>query len=289
MSGDRRQKAGMGGQAPLKLILLLVSAGVSVLLVYGFVAVFLVQQSHVTIHDPDLGRVLQGKTLVHLSDLHMSSLGIVERKVLKTVKELKPDILVLTGDYVAWNRDVKPALDFLSGLRAELGVFAVLGDYDRSNSRQSCQFCHKRGSGEKTDVHQVQMLKNSALTVQVNGEPLMILGVDGGDGDEDAPEKLKQLFSGKQPAIVLCHDPLRFDEFTKEDHFLMLAGDTHGGQIPLPSAVWNGLGYVKNAKYNQGLFKEGGKTMYVSRGIGTSHVPFRLFRAPEIVVYHFKS
>ena len=67
----------------------------------------------------------------------------------------------------------------------------------------------------------------------------------------------------------------------------MLAGDTHGGQFALPSWLWNIIGYKKNAAYSQGLFEEGNKRMFVTRGIGTSHIPIRLFRRPEVVVLHF--
>jgi predicted MPP superfamily phosphohydrolase len=69
----------------------------------------------------------------------------------------------------------------------------------------------------------------------------------------------------------------------------MLAGDTHGGQVPLPAWFLRIAGYDKNVLYNQGLFEEGGKKMFVSRGIGTSHIPIRLFRKPEIVVLHFNA
>ena len=67
----------------------------------------------------------------------------------------------------------------------------------------------------------------------------------------------------------------------------MLAGDTHGGQLPLPAWFWRLVGYEKNARYSQGMFRDGRKRMYVTRGIGTSHLPLRLFRRPEVVVLHF--
>jgi predicted MPP superfamily phosphohydrolase len=68
----------------------------------------------------------------------------------------------------------------------------------------------------------------------------------------------------------------------------MLSGDTHGGQIPLPGWFFGIMGYDKNALYNQGLFERGSKKMFVSRGIGWSHMPIRLFRRPEVVVFHFE-
>jgi len=91
------------------------------------------------------------------------------------------------------------------------------------------------------------------------------------------------------PAIILAHNPLAFDILPEDQEVLVLAGDTHGGQIPLPSWLWRILGYEKCARYNQGLFRKGKKRMYVSRGIGTSHLPLRIFRRPEVVVLHFSA
>jgi predicted MPP superfamily phosphohydrolase len=258
-----------------------------VFLVYGYVETYRVKVTHMTVQEPGLVEVLHGKTIAHLSDLHMTALGYREKKVLDVLEYLKPDIIVLTGDYIGWSGNAGPALEFLAKLRAELGVYAVMGDYDYSVSRQSCLFCHKAGSGEKTRAHRVHMLKNKMETIGVNGGKLRILGLDEADRESDLSGIFSVLEAEKKPLIVLGHNPLQFDEIQKDIPLLMLAGDTHGGQLPLPSLVWRILGYEKNARYNKGLFLDGFKTMVVSRGIGTSHVPFRLFCPPEIVVYHF--
>ena len=86
---------------------------------------------------------------------------------------------------------------------------------------------------------------------------------------------------------MLSHDPLAFDQVPADGHILMLSGDTHGGQVPLPGWLWRLVGYAKNAEYNQGFFRRAENTLYVSRGIGTSHVPIRIGRRPELVVFHF--
>jgi hypothetical protein len=89
------------------------------------------------------------------------------------------------------------------------------------------------------------------------------------------------------PAIILIHNPILFDRIDNNQDVLILAGDTHGGQIPLPPWLWSVMGYKKNALYNYGFFEEGQKKMFVSRGIGTSHIPIRIFSPPEVVVLHF--
>ncbi len=235
-----------------------------------------------------LAKILKGKTLVHLSDLHMSKIGAREEKVLNILTGLKPDIIFLTGDYVPWRRDYEPALTFLSKLKAKIGVWAVMGDYDYSHSRKSCLFCHEPRSGKLTRRHGVRFLRNVSEQVVLDGGSMWIGGIDKGavspfvENEHFFPER------ATAPVILLSHSPSTFDLLDEDQEVLILAGDTHEGQIPLPSWLWKILGYEKNARYNQGHLEEGRKKVFVSRGIGTSHLPFRFMRRPEVVVLHFR-
>jgi uncharacterized protein len=225
--------------------------------------------------------VLKDVTVVHLSDLHIRKIGAREKEVLKVVDDIKPDMIFLTGDYVNWDGDYEPALDFLSRLKARYGVWAVMGDYDYSNSRNSCLFCHEKGTGYPTKKHGVRFLRNSSEIISFNEGYIHVYGIDNTGSEEDKKIEIKN------PAIILSHSPMEFELVDDNRDILMLSGDTHGGQIPLPSWLWRFIGYEKNALYNHGLYKAGHKTMYLSRGIGTSHIPFRFFRRPEVVVIRF--
>jgi uncharacterized protein len=143
-------------------------------------------------------------------------------------------------------------------------------------------FCHEPGTGKPTRAHDVRMLRNEAVSVNVGGKELTIVGLD--EQDDAYYEMVAHVPKG---CLVLNHSPLGFDDLDGGLGVLMLAGDTHGGQIPLPSWVWHVIGYEKNARYNDGLFQKGRDTLYVNHGIGTSHVQIRLFCPPEIVVFQF--
>jgi len=261
--------------------------GLILVLLYGYAGAFRVTVTHVTVADPDFCRVLKGKTLAHLSDLHMNGSGEREKKVLGLLSDIRPDLVLMTGDYIAWKKDVRPALDFLSKLKAPLGVFAVLGDYDYSVSRQSCLFCHEKGTGRRTRAHTVRMLRNETATLDTGIGRLAVFGFDEKDDGAEIDALVRNEIPENVPALVLAHNPLKFQKIDPAHPVLMLAGDTHGGQIPLPGFLWRCLGYEKNAVYNSGMFREGRKILSVSRGIGTSHLPIRLFCPAEIVVYHF--
>jgi predicted MPP superfamily phosphohydrolase len=239
--------------------------GLLVLAIYGlWVEPNQLVVRHVWIEDSSLAKVLEEKVVVHISDLHIQKLGKREQKILQALDELEPDLVFLTGDYVQWD-----------------------GDYDYSRSRKSCLFCHEKGSGSPSRRHSVKFLRNSYEKVELPGGIIWIGGIDGeieppySSGGQLSPNKRKD------PMIILSHSPSAFDLLNENQSVLMLSGDTHGGQIPLPSWLWRIFGYEKTARYAQGLFQNGRKKMFVSRGIGTSHLPIRLFHPPEVVVLHF--
>jgi predicted MPP superfamily phosphohydrolase len=278
----------MGRRLWTRLGLVIISLGILGLFAYGlWVGPNQLVVRHVWVQDSLLSKVLDGKVVVHISDLHIDKLGRREERVLQVLGELEPDLVFLTGDYVQWNGDYEAALNFLSKLKANVGIWAVMGDYDYSRSRESCLFCHERGSGSPPRRHPVRFLRNSVDKVDLSGESIWIGGVDWETERPYSSDRRLVAVKGKGPTIILSHNPLNFDVLDNDKDMLMLSGDTHGGQIPLPSWLWNVLGYEKSARYAQGLFVNGRKKMFVSRGIGTSHIPFRLFCPPEVVVLHF--
>ena len=259
------------------------------LLLYGILIEPNKVETHdVWIQDRNLAQIFNGRVIVQLTDLHIRTLGEREQMVLEILDRLRPDIIFLTGDYVTWDGDYEPALKFLSKLHAKVGVWAVMGDYDYSSSRKSCLFCHEQGTGKQSRRHSVRFLRDN---LQVLDLPEGAVGIAGTDIEEvNSPGNLKvwsEIKNKNIPTIVLSHNPLAFEAISDNQNLLMLAGDTHGGQVPIPAWVFGIIGYKKNALYSQGLFEQRGNRMFVSRGIGTSHLPFRLFRQPEVVVLHF--
>lgn len=269
-------------------IVWMILATVLLILAYGFwIEPYHIEVRHLWFKDAEFKKILSGKIAIHLSDLHIDKIGRTEQKVLRLIDELNPDLIFLTGDYVKWGGDYEPALNFLSKLKAKIGVWAVMGDYDYRVSRKSCLFCHAPGTGKPTLRHSVRFLRNSVELINLPDGHLLIEGFDEGSEQSVFAGETLRSSTKNAPDIILSHNPLAFDQLDKDQHVVMLAGDTHGGQIPLPSWIWKLLGYEKNARYNQGYFQEGNKTMYVSRGIGTSHLPIRILRRPEVVVLHF--
>jgi uncharacterized protein len=259
-----------------------------VLFIYGrYMEPNTIKIREININSDVIGNALKNKIIVHISDLHISRFGKVETEVLNIIDQINPDLIFLTGDYMKWKGDTKPALTFLSKLEAKSGVFAVMGDYDYSDSKKSCLFCHEKGSGRPTKQHNVHMLRNFSQNINIGKQVVKIAGMDDGYDGLNEFIKMEEATDQKEPLFVLSHSPMVFDKFSTKDNVFMFSGDTHGGQVRLPNWLFEIMGYKKNVKYNYGLFQEGKKNMYVTRGIGTSHFRFRLFCPPEVAVFRF--
>lgn len=196
-------------------IVLLISALVVLMAVsYGFwIEPYRIEISHIYPNNPSLKKVLSGKTALHISDLHLTDLDAHAAELLEIINNLKPDFIFLTGDYVPWNGSYEPALEFLAKIEAGIGVWAVMGDYDYSNDRKSCQFCHEAGTGQPTKRHRVRFLKNSAEEVSIDGESLRIIGLENESEDPNGDaSKWWTARGGAEASIALSHSPLIFDK-----------------------------------------------------------------------------
>ena len=246
--------------------------------------------SWIAIREGRLAQILAGRKVALLSDLHFSDDGEpIAEKALKRLKEIRPDLILLAGDYVDWGSHAPAydrALRFLAQLQAPLGVFGVLGDSDRTFSRKSCEFCHEPGSGSPTGRHSVVFLKDAQKVIDTPLGKLLIIGVDPERSPRLAPALLRSL-EGDTPALLLSHSSELYASISGEREILVLSGDTHGGQVWLPEWFWRHTRFKPDPTHLSGFFREGKKALIVTSGLGTSRVRFRLGVPPEIVVLQF--
>ncbi len=216
--------------------------------------------------------------IVQLSDLHASRIDMPDARLRRIVAEanaLEPDLTVLTGDYISGYPDswsaagTRAALAPLAGLRARLGVYAIVGNHDDIGVTRYALL----GSG-------ITLL----VGARADAGPLRIIGSDDLTRGSPAVEAMRRLVNRAgpgRPIIVLSHEPLFF-LWLPPRGALLIAGHTHGGQIRLPllndwmldDYTWHHL---------RGLFREGGNTLIVSSGVGTTALPVRIGVPPEIV------
>lgn len=224
-----------------------------------------------------LDGALEGFTIVQLSDIHylpFTQIDLIEQAVAKALSR-KPDLIVLTGDYVTHEADtIFGVVQALGRLNAKYGVFAVLGNHDaRAGARIVRQGLEEAG---------ITVLHNRGFAFDVGHAQLNLAGVDDCIwGHPDIKAALDGLVADA-PTLLLAHEPDVIDDFSEAGPItLQLSGHTHGGQVRLPilgTPVLPKLG----EKYVHGLYRVNGSWVYTNRGLGMVSMPIRFNCPPEL-------
>lgn len=248
---------------------------------YGiFVEPFNIRITHVQISDESLSRFFEEYKTILLSDVHATRLGIREKMVLSKIEKIDPDLVLLAGDYVSWSGNYEKAIGFLSNIQAREGVFAVMGDSDYQDSRHSCRFCH---SFDSLNSPPVRFLRNERLFFDLGEERIALTGLEMlRDNPREAVALLRKPPGGAE--IVLSQKQVEANAIAGRP-VLFLSGDTHGGQVFMPDALWRILFGKSKGMIRKGLVKEGNTRVLVTSGIGTSKLPLRFLCPPEIVLF----
>jgi predicted MPP superfamily phosphohydrolase len=242
----------------------------------------------------DLPSDLDGFTIVQLSDLHVGSrpsLNLrVARKAVDEVRRIAPDLIVITGDLVTGGRRVDELHNELRRLPPSRGVFAVLGNHDHGEMKLVRASPPDLGHLDEAGV---RLLGDECVSLPVGEATLQVCGVDDIDhGYGDVAPVLAALDRGPQSVrLLLSHYGEVAGRVAPGDFAIILSGDTHGGQLCLP-APWVRGGRVMlsqpRAKFREGFYDENGSLVFISRGVGTSFLPFRFLCRPEIVVFRLR-
>ena len=227
---------------------------------------------------------LEGTTLAQISDLHVGprvdSEYLIE--VLGRIRALQPDIVAFTGDFVSYTGP--ELLDELSRVlshwsRGRLGTFAVLGNHDYGWGWKILEVA--AAITERAEGAGITVLRNQ--TVDVAG--LQVVGLEDYWGPRFGPEPVLRTLDPERGALALCHNPDAADRPVWGDfRGWILSGHTHGGQCKPPFLPPPILPVV-NKRYTEGAFElEGGRHMYISRGVGhLLRVRFNV--RPEVTVF----
>jgi predicted MPP superfamily phosphohydrolase len=217
-----------------------------------------------------------GLRIVQISDIHHGLFLPKEwlSQAVRQANRLKPDIIALTGDFVTYSkRNIRPAAELLGRLRARYGVYAVLGNHD-FRVDPAAVTAALRGQG-------IDVLRNRHVSLRFGGETLYLAGVDDYGYGADLRGAMRGVPRGAA-TVLLAHNPRVIHLASRNNVSLVLSGHTHGGQVNLPL-----LGTVygrspERLRYKIGWDRMGMTQIYVSRGIGTIVLPWRLRCPAEI-------
>ncbi|NVM22681.1 MAG: metallophosphoesterase [Desulfobacterales bacterium] len=244
--------------------------------------------SRVVLPYSGLHRELCGFRIVHITDIHAGPFISFETiaEAVARANALKPDLIVLTGDYVNHNPAYTDGcLRLLDDLKAPAGVFGVYGNHDYYAGIDNIR--------EAFSKARISMLGDSRTAANGLEGLLNIIGVDdpvmnwATDAHFTDLGAIFGLADTNRFNLLLSHRPGIFSVCKDWKVQLTLAGHTHGGQIIVPWVGERGLSLARLfLTYTHGLYesdKDPEVRMYVSRGIGAIVAPVRLFCKPEIV------
>ena len=236
---------------------------------------------------PGLCERLRGLRVAHLSDLHIGN-GTEDARLAAIVEKtnaLAPDLVVITGDLFDHDpRHLAAGAERLAGLRAPLGVYAVLGNHDLMTGKELVADALARHAPA------LHLLRDECVRLAADA-PLYLAGVEdpGRDWTEHGHglatiEKLAAAAPSDGPVLLLVHRPDAFGQAAALGFRLVLAGHFHGGQLALPfgEGHWNAARFL--TPYHRGLYRLGEATLYVSRGLGFAGPRVRFGSRPEIAV-----
>lgn len=228
-----------------------------------------------------LPKKLDGFRLVHLSDIHHSPFTNLEHieNAVKIANDLKPDMFVLTGDYVSHETDyIEPVGKTLGGLHAEYGTFACLGNHD-----------HWTDAGAVTETlreNKIKVLINEGFRFTARDVSIWLCGVD----DYMLKQTdLNAALHGSFPdemKMLLAHNPVIFRQALKYDVDVMFSGHTHGGQVKIREKEKKLLAH---RRLKSGLHERKNTKIYITRGIGTVVLPVRYQCPPEVSLITLKA
>ena len=220
---------------------------------------------------------LNGLTAVQISDLHVRTMADVHLRMADMVRQLRPDVVLVTGDLVDQLPAVSDVVELLKSFQPPRGVWVVPGNWEHTADAVDAL----NSAFASTDI---TLLVNDSAQLD---EGLWIVGVDDPSSWLDhVPEAVRHVPSGAA-RIMLAHSPDIAGKIQDVQVDLILVGHTHGGQINLPfvSGAW--LHHGLSAKYIHGMYQLDASRMYVNRGIGTTTLPVRIGARPEITHFTF--
>lgn len=227
---------------------------------------------------------LLGATLVHISDLHIGE-TVDETYIagaLHRISNLKPDILVITGDFMTHTNDqtILAVRRVLGNLQpARLATLAILGNHDYGRSFSDAKIGVQLANA--VAAQNILVLRNQIATV----DGLHVVGIDDRWGPNFHPEHTLPLIEQHSAAIVLCHNPDVADLPVWSGYKgWILCGHTHGGQCRAPF-FGPPILPVQNKRYSAGeIDLLDGRRMYINRGLGYLY-RVRFNARPEITVF----
>lgn len=278
----------------LIITLLTILAAVLLLAAYPFTEPYLLDIDQFTLTGTSLPAGIGQMKVVYLSDIHEGSGPYSSHSrtvdLVRTINSLHADLVLLGGDYASDSEGAIRFFENLPKITASYGVYGVVGNHDRTLPESNL-------SRLRTAMYNagVTPLVNDTASVRIGSSNVIIAGID--DAGNGAPMLGQVAASVKQDdyVIFLSHTPAVIPAaLTAKDadghrgwYDLGLFGHTHGGQVAWLGSLLMNTGV--DARYEHGWITENRIPMLISNGVGTTGLPVRFLRRPQVHLITLRS
>lgn len=283
-----------------KLILLLCL--VIIIISYALNSLKEVDITNYTISNEKIPQEFNDFKILQLSDFHSSGYKDTTEIIISKVKEINPDIIVMTGDMVSWEvKDIEELEKLINSLANLYPIYYINGNHEQlAEIVRTKKYQNLLDELKSLDI---TFLRDNYVEITKDGQSINLyeidIPLDNATGlyasrwqlESDYVETTLPQVDSSKFNILLAHNPLFIKQYNKWGADLVLSGHMHGGIIRIPII---GVGILSPERglfprYDAGKFKRGDTTMIVNRGIGTSSIGLRIFNNPEISIITLNS
>ncbi len=264
------------------------------------------ENTHYEIEYKDIidSRVKDELKVVFFADLHNTKYGKDNEKLISDIESFNPDVVLIAGDAFVAKKGERNlvAREFLKQIRKKYKIFFAFGNHEtRLRSRKKYIYaveCLKSlSNGENMTI-----LNDDKYITSIKGTNLVFMGYEAElkyyekfnrtKPDGKVLERVVGRYQCKEDEIsfLLAHNPDFFDAYVEYGADYVFSGHNHGGIVRLPfigGIISTGLRLFP--KYYEGEYVEGKTKMFVTRGLGSHTIRFRLFNMPQIHMFTFKN
>lgn len=248
-----------------------------------------IETTSVTVQSERLPAAFNDYTILQIADLHGKSFGREQKYLLKKVHKLQPDIILMTGDLIDSRRDGEAeALLLMEKLTVDYPVYFVTGNHEVRRNLTILPKLEQLG---------VTVLRNTSVPLEKGNQFIELLGIDDptttrwSEGLQE-PDGIRQSLDQAQSTVdtdafqlLMAHRPEYLPLYAERKMDLVLSGHAHGGQIRLPftdGMYAPGQGFFPELTAGEHMIEQ--TKLIISRGLGNSLFPFRIFNRPELIV-----
>lgn len=257
---------------------------IGLIIIYSrYIATTGIQIKEYSVINNKIPESFKGFKVVHFSDLKYGSTTDQKylKKLVNKINELNPDIIIFTGDLITSNykltdNDKKSIIENLNKLDPKIDIYSIRGDNDINETYNSII----------TQTKIIEINNLNKLIYYKGDTPIMLIGLDDSINGNQSLDMTFNYEENNYYKILITHEPDTYEKIKDKNIDLFLAGHSLNGQIRLPfiGSVYTPTGAKK---YYDSKYKIDNTEIYISNGLGTSKIPYRLNNRPSINLYRF--